>query len=80
MSGAGGGGNCREAKQKTQSCMFREMQTLRSTETEIIGTVREDAGEVMWNQAVQGSYFVLKVMTGSRKDLKWKSDLFRIAF
>lgn len=42
--------------------------------------VREDAGEVMWNQTVQGSYFVLRVMTGSWKDLKWKSDLFRIAF
>lgn len=80
MSGGGGWGSCREAEQKTQSCMFRETQTLRSTDTELIGMVREGAGEVMWNQTVQGSYFVLRVMTGSWKDLKWKSDLFRIAF
>lgn len=38
--------------------------------TEMIGMVRDEAGERVWNQTVQGSYFALKVMRGSWKGLK----------
>lgn len=36
------------------------------TGTRIVGMMRDEAEEEIWSQAVQGSYFVLKLVRGCR--------------
>ena len=72
MRGGGGGGwgSCGEGRVtgrkschvKTQSEHLGNCTHFSLTGAEAVGMVRGEAGEVAWNQAVQDSYVVLKVM------------------
>lgn len=52
---------------KTQSFVFRELKALWPHWSRDCRGREDEAREVTWNQIVQSSYFVLKVMRGHRK-------------